>query len=161
MYNNRLPNFGGLLTRRPQALANVTGSRAYPDIEGQVRFYGTSYGVLVVADVLGLPRGVGECDSPVFGFHIHEGDRCTGTEADPFANARTHYNPYACAHPYHAGDLPPLLGANGMAFAVCLSDRFTVEEIIGGTVIIHARPDDFTTQPSGNAGAMMACGVIK
>ena len=71
-----------------------------------------------------------------------------------------HDNPYHCPHPYHAGDMPPLFGANGYAFSAFLSDRFTVEEVIGKTVIFHEAPDDFVTQPSGNAGAKMACGVI-
>jgi len=42
-----------------------------------------------------------------------------------------------------------------------LSDRFCVKEIIGRTVIIHSSPDDFYTQPSGNAGTKIACGVIQ
>ncbi len=42
-----------------------------------------------------------------------------------------------------------------------LTDRFRIEEIIGGTVVIHDAPDDFHTQPSGNAGAKIACGVIQ
>ena len=84
----------------------------------------------------------------------------TGNEDDPFADAKTHYNPKSCPHPYHAGDLPPLFSANGYAYSAVLTDRFTVDEIIGKTVVIHSSPDDFTTQPSGNAGRKIACGVI-
>lgn len=158
--NQRFPNFGGLLSRRPQAMAMVYGNEAYPDLLGSVRFYQTAYGVLVVAEVQGLPAPAGNCEAPIFGFHIHEGGSCTGNAENPFANAGMHWNPNGCPHPEHAGDLPPLFGANGYAFLACLSNRFSVEEIIGRTVIIHAHPDDFTTQPSGNSGAMIACGEI-
>lgn len=79
---------------------------------------------------------------------------------DPFADAMSHYDPRGCAHPYHAGDLPPLFGNNSFALSVFLTDRFSVHEVIGRTVIIHDHPDDFTTQPSGNSGTKIACGVI-
>lgn len=82
-------------------------------------------------------------------------------EANPFADAMTHFNPEDCPHPYHAGDLPPLWGSDGYAFSVFLTDRFSVEEIVGKTVIIHRQPDDFTIQPSGSARQKMACGVIR
>ena len=79
---------------------------------------------------------------------------------DPFAGAMTHDNPENCAHPAHAGDLPPLFGNNGRAAAAVLTDRFTVREILGKTVIVHANRDDFTTRPSGDAGTKIACGEI-
>ena len=72
-----------------------------------------------------------------------------------------HYNPGACEHPHHAGDLPPLFGCNGYAMSVFLTDRFLVDDVIGKTLIIHDRPDDFKTQPAGDAGEKMACGVIQ
>jgi Cu-Zn family superoxide dismutase len=80
---------------------------------------------------------------------------------DPFSEAMTHYNPNNCLHPFHAGDLPPLFGSRGYAFSVFLSDRFSLSDVLGKTVIIHGNPDDFTTQPSGNAGEKLACGVVK
>lgn len=80
---------------------------------------------------------------------------------DPFANAMAHYDPEGCPHPYHAGDMPPLFGNNGFAFSAFITDRFSIREIIDKTVIIHSAPDDFMTQPSGNSGAKIACGVIK
>ena len=61
----------------------------------------------------------------------------------------------------HAGDLPPLFGNHGFAFAVFLTDRFSVREVLGKTVIVHLKPDDFTTQPSGSAGEKIACGEIR
>lgn len=77
-----------------------------------------------------------------------------------FPNAGTHYNPFECPHPYHAGDMPPLFGANGYAFLTFVTSRFTVNDIVGKTIIVHSEPDDFSTQPSGNAGEKIACGVI-
>lgn len=132
-----------------------------PNISGVVRFFETTAGVLVYAEIRGLPNASVKCGGNVFGFHIHEGGVCSGTPEDPFAAAGAHYNPDGCRHPQHAGDLPPLFGADGLALSVFLTNRFTCREIIGKTVIIHAMPDDFVTQPSGGAGAKIACGVIK
>lgn len=155
------PNVGEILGRRPQARAAVRGSERYPDIRGEVRFHQTPRGVLVIAEVRGLPHKQEECASPIFGFHIHEGGGCTPRGGkDAFADTGMHDNPQHCPHPYHAGDLPPLFGAHGFAFSACLTDRFTVEQIIGKSIVIHSAPDDFTTQPSGNAGSKIACAEI-
>ena len=145
----------------PDAWADLRGSAAQPHLQGKVLFHQTPFGVLVTAQVQGLPTPEAACFPSFFAFHIHSGRSCTGSAEDPFADADGHYNPHNCPHPAHAGDLPPLLGANGQAFASVLTDRLTVEEIIGKTVIIHALVDDFTSQPAGNAGAKIACGVIR
>lgn len=145
------------LSRRPQAVANVQGSHAYQDIDGSVYFYQLPEGVLVIVHIARLPRNT---NGPFFGFHIHSGIQCSGTAEDPFANALTHYNPNQSNHPNHAGDLPPLLGNDGFSFQAFFTDRFTVREILHQTVIVHSRPDDFTSQPAGNAGAKIACGKI-
>ena len=147
--------------RRPAAAALVRGSRNYPAIQGRVDFYQTSRGTVVSAEISGLPLPAGPCKSPVFALHIHEGESCTGNAEDPFADALSHYNPGGCVHPYHAGDLPPLFGNDGYAFSAFLTNRFTVGEVIGRAVIIHAGPDDFPSQPAGNAGAKIACGMIE
>ena len=78
-----------------------------------------------------------------------------------FANTMGRYNPDMCMHPYHAGDMPPLFANNGHAFMMFLTDRFTINEIIGKTIILHSEPDDFHSQPSGNSGNKIACGVIE
>ncbi|MBR6728207.1 MAG: superoxide dismutase family protein, partial [Clostridia bacterium] len=85
---------------------------------------------------------------------------CAEGEDDPFAATGAHYNPEGCPHPYHKGDLPPLFGADGVAISAFLSDRFSVSEVLGKTVVLHSAPDDFTTQPAGGAGEKIACGVI-
>lgn len=158
---NQTNSSGASPFERPSATALVRGSREYPAIEGRVDFYQTPRGVVVSAEVSGLPAPAGACESPVFAFHIHEGTSCTGNAEDPFANALSHDNPGGCQHPHHAGDMPPLFGNDGYAFSAFLTNRFTVKEVFGRVVIIHAGVDDFTTQPAGNAGAKIACGVIQ
>ena len=149
------------LRRSPEARAILTGSAAYPSVTGAVDFYQTLSGVLVAAQVTGLPAEGERCAGGFFAFHIHEGSSCSGNAQDPFADAGTHYNPEDCPHPAHAGDLPPLLSCGGRAMGVVLTDRFTVLDVLGRTVVVHLGPDDFTSQPAGNAGAKIACGVIR
>lgn len=147
-------------TRRPQAFAEIKGSHLYPNLFGRVLFYEHPYGVLVVAEVEGLPNPEGACASPIFALHIHQGSSCTGDGRDHFGDTGMHYNPKDCPHPHHAGDLPPLFGASGYSFSACLTDRFTLGEIIGRTIVLHSSLDDFSTQPSGNSGVKIACGEI-
>lgn len=150
-----------VLRGRPLAVAKIAGRESYPELSGTARFYQTNAGVVIWAEVNGLPHSQSVCRGQVFGFHIHKGTECAGNVDDPFADAMTHYNPSGCEHPHHAGDLPPLFGNNGFALSLFLTDRFTVNEVIGKTVIIHDHPDDFTTQPSGNSGTKIACGIIQ
>ncbi len=147
---------------RPNAFAMIKGDHDHPQIRGTVKFRQTPRGVIVSAEISGLPaRSGGTCGDSVFGFHIHEGKKCAGNSQDPFADAMSHYDPEGCEHPFHSGDLPPLFGNKGCAQTSFLTNRFTVREIIGRVVVIHSRPDDFTSQPSGNSGDKIACGVIK
>lgn len=145
---------------RPDAIAWVRGSEEYPEIFGQISLCQTERGVLVVSEVWGLPDAGEKCMSKIFAMHIHAGNSCTGNADNPFANADGHFNPDSCEHPEHAGDIPPLFSNRGTAWSAVLTDRFTVRSVIGKTVIIHLGTDDFKTQPSGNAGKMIACGVI-
>lgn len=160
-YNQPSFPIASVLRRIPDAVAEIKGSDEFPQISGRVKFYQTGKGVIVFAEINGLPKSEGSCGGRIFAFHIHDGRECTGNTDDPFANAGKHYDTNGCGHPYHAGDMPPLFGSNGFALSVFLSDRFSVGEIIGKTVIVHDKPDDFTTQPSGNAGQKIACGVIR
>lgn len=150
-----------ILRGRPQAAASIVGNKNHPGISGTVQLYQANAGVIVLAQVSGLPQSDIPCQERVFGFHIHEGTDCSGNMDDPLADTMSHYNPDGCGHPYHAGDLPSLFGNNGFALSVFLTNRFSVDEVIGRTVIIHDHPDDFTTQPSGNSGTKIACGVIR
>ncbi len=145
----------------PVAQAVISGSAQYPDIRGTASFYPVENGTLVITEVQGLPFKPGACNARIFALHIHEGSSCTGNAQDPFANTGGHYNPDKCEHPQHAGDLPPLFGNEGYAWGAVVTNRFDIDEVIGHTIIIHAGLDDFTTQPSGNAGAKIACGVIR
>lgn len=153
--------FISVLCRQPQAMADLMGSSDYPSLRGTVRIFTVDKGTLIAVEVNGLPSSKNSCESSVLGFHIHSGVSCSGNEKDPFADALTHYNPNACEHPHHAGDMPPLFSNNGYAFMIFLTDRFSADEVIGKTVIIHAMPDDFKTQPSGDSGMKIACGIIE
>ena len=64
-------------------------------------------------------------------------------------------------HPQHSGDLIPLMGNQGYAWTAFYDKRITIPEIIGRSVVIHAMPDDFMTQPSGNSGMKIGCGIIR
>lgn len=136
---------------KPAAVAYIQGRGC---IHGRVEFYPHCDGNLIVADLCGLPV----TDSDYFGFHIHEGGNCEGAG---FVNTGGHYNPGATEHPKHAGDLPPLQGCDGKAYLAVVSNRFRIRDIIGKTVVIHSGPDDFRTQPSGDSGNQIACGVIR
>ncbi len=139
------------------AVAYIKGSAAYPNIGGTVRFVQTLRGVMVHADISGLPATA----TGFFGFHIHEKKCGRGQGPSPFADAGGHYNPGNAAHPRHAGDLPNLLATNsGDARLSVLSDRFTLPQIIGRSVMIHRDPDDYRSQPAGMSGDRIACGDI-
>ncbi len=137
------------------ACAYLKGSDRYPDICGKVSFRQLAKGVLVTAEIFNLPE-----DKSIFAFHIHQGNQCTGSNDNPFSDADGHFNPEKVSHPYHSGDLPPLFGNNGYAYMSVLSDRFSLNDIIGKTIIIHIGTDDFTSQPAGNSGEKIACGKI-
>ena len=154
------PQLSELLRNMPQAVAVISGSAAYPEIKGVVRFYRTQNVTVVFAEITGLPKSNSPCKKEIFGFHIHGGTSCTGSEKDPFSNSGAHYSKNNCKHPAHSGDLPPLFGNNGIALSVFLTNRFNIENVLGKTIIIHDSPDDFTTQPAGNSGKKIACGVI-
>ncbi|MBO5910054.1 MAG: superoxide dismutase family protein [Clostridia bacterium] len=156
-----VPDFSELLSHTPMARARVFGSIIYPEIKGDVWFYETDFGILVVVDIEGLPIAKNNCGSSIFALHIHQGESCSGNNNDYFGNVGMHYNPQGCKHPYHAGDLPPILSANGNAFLAVLTNGIGINEIIGRTIIIHSLPDDFVSQPAGNSSVKIACGEIK
>ena len=89
------------------------------------------------------------------------GTSCSGNGEDEFFDAKSHLNPNDCPHPYHIGDLPPLIENNGYAYMSVLLNKFNLSDILGKGIIIHDMPDDFTSQPSGNSGKKIACGKIE
>ena len=145
-----------LLNMCPQAIARIRGSEKYPELNGVVSFFAASGGTIVLTEISGLPK-----DNSFFAMHIHNGKSCTGNEKDPFANAGSHLNFTNSEHPYHTGDLPVILSNNGYAWSAVYTDRFTPNQVKGYPVIIHANPDDYRTQPSGDSGEKIACGIIR
>ena len=118
--------------------------------------------IYIRADINGLQPG------RQFAIHIHEKPDCTGN----FAGAGGHFNPEGKPHgrhdtpERHAGDLPNL-SANGEGVAVysVTSELLTVApgpfSVVNRAVVIHESPDDYRSQPAGNSGARIACGVIR
>lgn len=128
---------------------------------GTVTFTQRGDKVVVVAKVSGLPPGS-------HGFHIHEKGDCSAPDG---TSAGGHFNPLAKPHAHptvadrHAGDLPMLeADASGNATLTATIDVITIgsaaTDIVGRGVIVHKDPDDWKTQPTGNSGARIACGVI-
>lgn len=136
------------------AVACIKGGAETPHLSGEVRFYQKRGSVLVTADIYGLPK---DSATGFFALHIHEGGDCSG---EGFSETGGHYNPWGKSHPSHAGDLPPLLLCGDGAHFTVQTDRFCVREVMGRTVVIHSGPDDFYSQPAGNAGKKIACGMI-
>lgn len=131
------------------AKAKISGNTMYPNIDGEVYFYEVYGGTMVVASVRNLPGGNG-----FHGFHIHSGNSCS-----PMSEGG-HFNPTGQMHPQHVGDMPPLLANDGIAFSGFYTSRFYPEDVVGKVAVIHAGVDDFTSQPSGNPGSIVACGEI-
>lgn len=141
----------------PDAVAVLKGNAMYPDINGIVKFYALpESGILISAEVTDLPDSEAEDTPAFFAFHIHENGDCSGN----FEKTGNHYNPDNVPHPKHAGDLPPLFSNDGYAWMVFYDSFLTLPMIMNRSVVIHQKPDDFTSQPSGNSGEKIACGVI-
>lgn len=147
------------------AIARINGGPLAPHLTGEVVFEEVPNGVMVAVYVQGLPPyQSGTNGKPIgpHGFHIHEHGVCDiGNPSDPFLSAGGHWNPTNQPHGNHAGDFPVLFSNNGMAYMVFFTDRFKIEDVIGKSIIIHEHPDDFVSQPSGDAGRRLACGVIE
>ena len=141
----------------PSAYAKLSGNADNPGLQGIAYFYPAPFGgVLIEVEVYGLPHQNIPPYSQFYAQHIHENGDCMLS----FDKTGNHYNPNNLPHPQHAGDLPPLLGNQGYAYSAFYTDRFELPDIIGRSLIIHSDADDFTTQPSGNAGIKIGCGVI-
>jgi Cu-Zn family superoxide dismutase len=150
---------------------------------GTAQFVESDDAVTVTVEVTGIPQGD-------HGIHIHETGLCEPSGDQPFSSAGGHFNPTGADHggppdmttaalegtpegtpeplTGHAGDLGNItVGENGLGSLVVTTDRFTLSpgeatlfDEDGSAIVIHADPDDLTTDPSGNSGARIACGVI-
>ncbi|MCI8635949.1 MAG: superoxide dismutase family protein [Eubacterium sp.] len=143
---------------RPRAYARIQGGGEYSQIQGSVYFYNVpGGGLLIEAEIFGLPETDRSSVPAFFAFHIHENGDCSNN----FQNTGEHFNPHNQAHPRHEGDMPPLISRDGYAWMVFYDSGKELYDIVGKSVLIHRNADDFTSQPSGNAGEKIACGVIQ
>jgi Cu-Zn family superoxide dismutase len=133
--------------------SSVTGRVDLTEKAGQVRAH---------VELAGLPP------NSEHGFHVHEKGDCSAPDG---ASAGGHFNPGSTAHgragvpPHHAGDLPSITAdAHGNVRADLVLEGMTLSagpsSIVGRAFVVHRDRDDFTSQPAGNSGPRIACGVI-
>jgi superoxide dismutase, Cu-Zn family len=146
----------------PKATANLQPTKG-SSVKGTVNFQQRGDKVRVAANVAGL-RPNGE-----FGFHVHEAGDCSSGDG---MSAKGHFNPHGKPHGHHgsaerhAGDMPSLKSdGSGNANASFDVDAISVNpgpaSIVGRGLIVHVQPDDYKTQPTGNAGGRSACAIIE
>jgi superoxide dismutase, Cu-Zn family len=147
---------------------NVTATAAFVDMNGveigTVSLTESDAGVVMELDIAGLP------EAGWVGFHVHEHGVCSPEDA--FESAGAHFNPDNAEHGYlaptgpHAGDMPnqyvPDDGhLRAEVFNSFVSLHGESNGIAGHTLMIHAEPDDYVSQPGGDAGDRIACAVIE
>jgi Cu-Zn family superoxide dismutase len=146
----------------PHASASLQPTRGNK-AAGTADFYQVGDQVRVVANITGLTP------NREHGFHVHDAGDCSSGDG---MSAKGHFNPLGKPHgnpqssERHAGDMPVLRSdANGNAKLDTRLDVMTVSagpnSVVGRGLIVHADPDDYKTQPTGNAGARLACAVIE
>lgn len=149
----------GDMAAAPGAMAKLE-ARSGSTVAGNVSFTALPGGVRIEAQVSGLTPGE-------HGFHVHDVGDCSAPDA---SSAKGHFNPAGTAHgshaagEHHGGDMPNLV-ANAQGVA-----RYSVDlkgvalggpnGIVGRSVVVHADPDDYKSQPAGNSGKRVACGII-
>jgi Cu-Zn family superoxide dismutase len=149
---------------KARAVAKLVGLDGAP--AGTATFIATTHGVLIQLDLKGLAPGA-------HAVHIHSTGACDPKIA--FTSAGPHYSPepnkmhgYLAAHGMHAGDLPnAYAAADGTLHASLISNAFTlgngkksVFDRDGASIVVHAKGDDYMSQPAGAAGDRVACGTI-
>jgi len=145
----------------PQATAAIEG-RSGSALTGTATFTQSLGAVHIVVDVNNAPDGV-------HAVHLHEKGDCSAPDA---ASAGGHFNPGHMQHgapeaaQHHAGDFGNMtVGADGHGHLELDSTNLTVApgemSIVGHAIVVHAKADDFQTQPTGNAGGRIGCGVVK
>lgn len=138
-------------TLTPTAGHSVSGVATFTQVQDVIK---------IVADVVGLTPGK-------HGFHIHELGDCSGPDA---MSAGAHFNPSQMPHgapdaqQHHAGDFGNVIAeANGKAHYEFVDNSISFEgqnSILGRSMVVHEKQDDLHSQPAGNAGVRLACGVI-
>lgn len=141
------------------AKASLQDAKGQP--VGEVTFEQTPHGVLIKGSFSNLPAGS-------HAIHIHEAGKCEGPE---FKTAGGHFNPNKKAHGImaaggkHEGDLPNLfVGQDGkVQFELFANQSLSLKSMLdtdGAAVVVHAKADDHKTDPAGDAGGRIACGVV-
>ncbi len=140
----------------PMALVDSSGQSI-----GSVRAWQTAGGLTFRVDATGLPHGV-------HGLHVHSVGRC---DPPDFTTAGPHWNPASRKHGFnnpeghHAGDLTNVeVAANGVLAATVTLPNASMESLIdgdGASLVLHAKADDYMTDPSGNSGPRIACAIIR
>ena len=153
---------GAAMAAGAKATATLV-SRSGSKVTGKVRFIQKGAKVSMKVVVNGLTPGT-------HAIHLHEKGDCSAPDA---TSAGGHWNPSSEDHgqwghaPFHHGDIGNLVAdAKGKAELTIESELWTIgdgkpSDVVGHAVVVHAKEDDFTTQPTGNAGGRVACGVIK
>ena len=141
-------------------LAGASGS----SVAGELQFTATEGGVAITGQITGLAPGTEH------GFHVHETGDCSAPDAK---SAGGHFNPANVAHGgptsdvRHLGDIPNIqsdstghVTVSATIAGATLRDG-AADDLVGKAVIVHAKRDDYLTQPSGDSGDRIACGVIQ
>lgn len=155
---------GGCVVQGPRPLhaTAVLEARSGSAVHGTAHLVERRGIVHVRADIEGL------APASVHGFHVHDKGDCSAPDA---SSAGGHFNPGGSAHGradaaiHHAGDLPSLTAdAGGRAHVMFDLPGVTLgpgpASIAGRSFVVHRDADDFTSQPAGNSGPRVACGVI-
>lgn len=151
-----IPGFG------PKAQTQLQPTKGN-NVTGTASFEQRGSKMLVTAEIRGLRPNAEH------GFHVHEKGDCSSGDG---MSAGGHFNPTGKTHgkydagAHHSGDMPNLKAdANGVAKLVWEDDELTVTDgatsVVGKAVIVHRDPDDYKSQPAGNSGPRLACGVIQ
>ncbi len=140
----------------------VIESRSDSKVTGTATFHEASGKVTLTIAIEGTEPGT-------HAVHLHDKGDCSAPDA---TSAGGHWNPSSEAHgkwgaaPFHHGDIGNIeVGADGKGSLKLSSDLWSIggtpeTDVVGRAVIVHAKADDFTTQPTGNAGGRVGCGVV-